>query len=104
MGKPKAPDGYPNEFEFCKGKFSFHRSGEVHNSEQLYKLDNLLVIVTIDLAEAERTFEVKVCATSKDHVDHTLASGRGTDLSKALKKAEKEFQSTYYKMKPLMER
>ncbi len=101
MGKPKAPTGYPVELIFCKGRFIYYR-GNDSLTEHIYKLDNLLIIVS-ELPN-DTNYYITVCATSKDHNGSILSKSTGPDIQKAVKQAEKEFQSTYYKMKSLMEK
>jgi hypothetical protein len=104
MGKPRAPEGFPDEVEFCKRKFVFHKSDGQFQQRQVYKFENMLIIVEDDPAEPGPYFDVVVCATSKEHHDRPLAKGAWNTVQQAVKKAEKDFQSTYYKMRKVMER
>jgi hypothetical protein len=101
MGKPKAPDGYPVELIFCKGRFVYYRSND-SLTEHIYKLDNLLIIVSE--VPNDTNCYVNVYATSKDHNGTELSKSAGPDIQKAVKQAEKEFRATYYKIKSLMEK
>lgn len=99
MGKPKAPDGYPNEVMFCKREFSFHKTDP--SGRQIYKFEHMLIIVEADTAGE---YDVGICPTSKEHYDRAIVMASGPDVQKTVKKAEKDFQALYYKIKPLMER
>lgn len=101
MGKPKVPEGYPVELIFCKGRFLYYRSNE-SLTEHIYKLDNLLIIVSE--IPNYTNYYITVCATSKDHNGTEFSKSSGPDIQKAVKQAEKEFRATYYKMKSLMEK
>lgn len=99
VGKPKAPEGYPNEVTFCKRTFPFHKTDAANR--QLYKHEHILIIVETDSAGE---YEIGICPTSKEHHDRAVVMSSGPDIQKAVKRAEKDFQALYYKMKPLMER
>lgn len=104
MGKPRPPEGFPDEVEFCKRKFAFHKSDGAHQQRQVYKLDHILIFIEDDPAEPGPYFDVTVCATSREHHDRPIAKGSWNTIKQAVKKAEKDFQAMYYKIKPLMER
>lgn len=104
MAKPKPPEGFPDEVEFCKRRFKFHKSDGSVGQRQVYKLDHVLIFVEDDPGEPGPYFDVEVCATSRDQKDRAIASGSASTVQQAVKRAEKDFQAIYYKIKPLMEK
>jgi hypothetical protein len=104
MRKSRPPEGFPNEVEFCKRKFEFHKSNGQNGQRQIYKLDHVLIFIEDDPGEPGPYFDVTVCTTSREHQDLPIAKGSWNTIPQAVKKAEKDFQAMYYKIKPLMER
>lgn len=111
MAKAKPPEGYPDAIEFCKKTFKYHKTeGECcyvspHECEKhyVYKYEHIVLcyfpsesVITVEQSRREPPIHF--------NERPVLAVGEGSDLKKAVKKAEREFQKVFYKMKAVMDK
>jgi hypothetical protein len=111
MAKVKSPEGLPDSIEFCKKTFKYHKTDDEccsvspheYETQYIYKYEHIIlryfpkesvIAVEQSLREPPVYFDERP----------VLAVGEGSDLKQAVKKAEKEFQKVFYKMKAVMDK